>query len=63
MSGDIESAAAAAVRLAGGARLGSVLAVADPDAWLALDAGVRESTWHRSRFQPRWEHDAHCPRT
>ncbi|MET8035529.1 hypothetical protein [Streptomyces sp. NPDC005345] len=61
MSGDIESAAAAAVRLAGGARLGSVLAVADPDAWLALDAGVRESTWHRSRFQPRWEHDAALP--
>ncbi|MER5876289.1 hypothetical protein ABT119_10240 [Streptomyces sp. NPDC001910] len=61
MSGDIESAAAAAVRLAGGARLGSVLAVAEPDAWLALDAGVRASTWHRSRFQPRWELDAPLP--
>ncbi|MEU1534278.1 hypothetical protein [Streptomyces fagopyri] len=44
------------VRLAGGAPLRSTLDVADPGEWLALDAAVRETAWHDSRFQPEWEH-------
>ncbi|MER6983623.1 hypothetical protein ABT317_43400, partial [Streptomyces carpinensis] len=44
------------VRLAKGAGLGDALAVADPRAWLALDAGVREVDRYRPGHRPRWEH-------
>jgi hypothetical protein len=40
--------AGAAVRLAQGARLRSVLDVNDPGDWLALDAGVRHVAWYHS---------------
>ncbi|WP_431039016.1 hypothetical protein ACQYWQ_00025 [Streptomyces sp. P6-2-1] len=55
---DVEDGAAAAIRLAGGAPLRRTLDVADPDDWLALDAGVRKVAWHLSRFLPGWEHSA-----
>ncbi|MBD9735176.1 hypothetical protein IGX29_25905 [Streptomyces sp. H28] len=35
--------------------------VAGPGGWLALDAGVREAVWCRSRFLPEWEHTAPLP--
>ncbi|MFI7392463.1 hypothetical protein [Streptomyces tendae] len=58
---DVEAGAAAAVRLAGGAPLRSVLDVADPGDWLALDAGVREVAWYRPEFLPEWEHATPLP--
>ncbi|MGV9347742.1 hypothetical protein ACWDSD_23565 [Streptomyces spiralis] len=62
---DIEGGEAAAERLAKGVPLRDALAVADPRAWLALDAGVREVDWYRYRPGhlpgPRWEHAAPLP--
>ncbi|MFD9122490.1 hypothetical protein ACFU6M_32315 [Streptomyces bottropensis] len=58
---DIEDRAAAATRLAGGAPLHSLLDVADPADWLALDAGVREVAWCRSLFLPEWEQPVPLP--
>ncbi|MEU8883303.1 hypothetical protein [Streptomyces hydrogenans] len=58
---DIEGGRAAAARLAAGAPLHSVLDVADPADWLALDAAVREATWHHPQLLPRWEHAALLP--
>ncbi|MGW5852632.1 HEAT repeat domain-containing protein [Streptomyces sp. NPDC055254] len=55
---DIEDGTAAATRLAGGAPLQSMLDVADPGDWLALDAGVREVAWYRPQFLPEWEQSA-----
>lgn len=57
----VEGGAAAAVRLAGGAPLRETLDVTDPGDWLALDAGVREAVWERSRFLPGWERSAPLP--
>ncbi|MCF0085415.1 MULTISPECIES: hypothetical protein [unclassified Streptomyces] len=57
----VEGGAAAAARLAGGAPLRETLDVTDPGDWLALDAGVREAVWERSRFLPRWERSAPLP--
>ncbi|MGW5863397.1 hypothetical protein ACWFRJ_14640 [Streptomyces sp. NPDC055239] len=57
-----DDGAAAAVRLAQGASLGSVLAVTDTDGWLSLDAGVRELSWYRSvARRPDWERTAPLP--
>ncbi|MER6473143.1 hypothetical protein [Streptomyces collinus] len=61
MLGDGEAAAAAAIRLAGDAPLRSTLDVADPDDWLALDAGVRRVAWYHPQFLPDWEHSAPLP--
>lgn len=47
---DIDDGTAAATRLAGGAPVQSALDVADPGAWLALDAGVREVAGYRPEF-------------
>ncbi|MGW6060832.1 hypothetical protein [Streptomyces sp. NPDC055189] len=59
---EISDGAAAAVRLAEGASPGSILAVADADGWLALDAGVRELSWYRSVARlPDWERTAPLP--
>ncbi|WP_234020833.1 hypothetical protein [Streptomyces sp. 142MFCol3.1] len=58
---DIEVAAAAVVRLAGGAPLRSTLLVADPRDWLALDAAVREVAWHRSQSLSQWDRFAALP--
>lgn len=58
---DIGDGTVAAVQLATGAPLRSTLDVADPDDWLALDAGVREVAWYRSQFLPEWEHSAPLP--
>ncbi|MET7928643.1 hypothetical protein ABZT51_33435 [Streptomyces sp. NPDC005373] len=58
---DIGDGTVAAVQLATGAPLRSTLDVADPDDWLALDAGVREVAWYRSHFLPEWEHSAPLP--
>lgn len=58
---DIEDGTAAATRLAGGAPLQSMLDVADPGDWLALDAGVREVAWYRPQFLPEWEQSAPLP--
>ncbi|MEU0600421.1 hypothetical protein ABZ484_19575 [Streptomyces sp. NPDC006393] len=62
---DIEGGEAAAERLAQGVPLRDALAVADPRAWLALDAGVREADWYRYRPGhppgPRREHAAPLP--
>ncbi|MFK4071975.1 hypothetical protein [Streptomyces sp. NPDC029674] len=52
---------AAATRLAEGAPLHRALDVADPAAWLALDAEVREVAWYRPPFLPEWEHLAPLP--
>ncbi|MEV5802891.1 hypothetical protein [Streptomyces collinus] len=56
-----DDGAAAAIRLAGDAPLRSTLDVADPDDWMALDAGVREVAWYREPFVPEWEHSAPLP--
>ncbi|WP_242424515.1 hypothetical protein [Streptomyces sp. Root55] len=48
-------------QLAEGAPLHRTLDVADPAAWLALDAGVREVAWYRPQFLPEWEHLAPLP--
>ncbi|MGW5255700.1 hypothetical protein ACWERW_22240 [Streptomyces sp. NPDC004012] len=61
MRRDIKDGTAAAMRLAGDAPLRSTLDVADPGDWLALDAGVREVAWYRSRLLPEWEHSAPLP--
>lgn len=61
MLDDIENGAAAAARLVGGAPLHSTLDVASPADWLALDAGVREVTWHHARFLPGWGYSASLP--
>jgi hypothetical protein len=53
--------AGAAVRLAQGARLRSVLDVNDPGDWLALDAGVRHVAWYHSQLLPEWEQCAPLP--
>ncbi|MFE4720614.1 hypothetical protein ACFRLW_30190 [Streptomyces sp. NPDC056728] len=58
---DIGDGTVAAVQLATGAPLRSTLDVADPDDWLALDAGVREVAWYRSQFLPEREHSAPLP--
>ncbi|KUM89913.1 MULTISPECIES: hypothetical protein [Streptomyces] len=49
--------AAAAVRLAEGAALREAVDTADPAAWTALDAGVREIAWRSDepRWLPAWE--------
>ncbi|MFF5026051.1 hypothetical protein ACFY2J_17795 [Streptomyces collinus] len=53
--------AAAAIRLARDAPLHSTLDVADPDDWLALDAGVRKVAWYHPQSLPDWEHSAPLP--
>ncbi|MET7600724.1 hypothetical protein ACWERY_33815 [Streptomyces sp. NPDC004082] len=53
-----EDGAAAAVRLSHGVPLGDALAVADPGAWLALDAGVRALPRHRLRHLSWWNRSA-----
>ncbi|MEV8315935.1 hypothetical protein AB0Q95_17355 [Streptomyces sp. NPDC059900] len=61
---DGESAASAAVLLAQGAELLSVLAADDPDEWLSLDAEVREVPWHQwgqAEPLPAWEHASPLP--
>ncbi|MEV8017124.1 hypothetical protein AB0O76_12395 [Streptomyces sp. NPDC086554] len=61
-SEDSWDGAAAAVRLAEGAPLRSVVAaVADPDSWLSLDAGVREVSWYRGVPLSDWERAAPLP--
>ncbi|MGW0421055.1 hypothetical protein [Streptomyces sp. NPDC003015] len=45
MDGDTADSAAVAVRLAEGASLREVLDTADPAAWIALDAAVRQTAW------------------
>jgi hypothetical protein len=52
MHENLKDGTAIAARLAGGAPLRSALIVTDPDAWLALDAGVREVTYFRSDLMP-----------
>ncbi|MFC9284624.1 hypothetical protein [Streptomyces collinus] len=56
-----DDGAAAAIRLAGDAPLHSTLDVADPDDWLALDAGVRKVAWYRPTSLPEWEDSAPLP--
>ncbi|MFJ4808183.1 hypothetical protein [Streptomyces longwoodensis] len=52
----------AAVRLARGEAVGSVLDADDPAAWLALDAGARRGTWwHAGAVRAEWEHVAPLP--
>ncbi|MFI9028030.1 hypothetical protein [Streptomyces sp. NPDC053560] len=59
---DVRRDAGAAVRLAEGESVRDVLNVADPGAWLALDAGVREVRWYRSGAPvPEWEYAATLP--
>ncbi|GGV45806.1 hypothetical protein GCM10010277_37030 [Streptomyces longisporoflavus] len=61
---DGEKGVAAAVRLAEGARLRSVVAADDPVGWVSLDAGVREVSWSyptRTVPRPAWEHAAPLP--
>ncbi|MDH6519562.1 hypothetical protein M2163_003453 [Streptomyces sp. SAI-135] len=60
MGGDSGNGAAAAVRLAEGAALREVMDTADPAAWTALDAGVREAAWSTDGYQwlPAWEAEA-----
>ncbi|MGW0971194.1 hypothetical protein [Streptomyces sp. NPDC002516] len=58
---DIEDRTAAAMRLERGAPLPSTLDIADPDDWLALDAGVREVAWYRPQFLPEREQSALLP--
>lgn len=58
---DSRDGAAAAVRLAEGAPLRSVVAVADPGAWLWLDAGVREVSWYQGVPVPDWVRTAPLP--
>ncbi|GHD96127.1 hypothetical protein [Streptomyces naganishii] len=58
---DIEDGTAAATQLAGGAPLHSMLDVADPADWLALDAGAREVAWHRPQHLPGRERCAPLP--
>ncbi|MFE0130287.1 hypothetical protein ACFWY6_01635 [Streptomyces sp. NPDC059037] len=55
---DSRDGAAAAVRLAEGASLRSVVAVADCGAWLWLDAGAREVSWYQGVPLPDWERTA-----
>lgn len=53
---DVGSGGAAAGRLAHGAAVGDVLDVEDPEAWLALDQGVRADGWYYPPdVTPRWE--------
>ncbi|MFD4237109.1 hypothetical protein [Streptomyces sp. NPDC058542] len=59
MREDIEGKAA--TRLAGGTPLHSALDIADPGAWLALDAGVREVAWNRPQFLLGYEHSTPLP--
>ncbi|WP_020115888.1 hypothetical protein [Streptomyces canus] len=54
MGGDSGNGAAAAVRLAEGAALREAVDTADPAAWTALDAGVREIT-PGPDWLPAWE--------
>ncbi len=61
MLADTGDRTVAAARLAEGAPLHSVLDVADPGDWLALDAEVREAAWHRPQFLAEWEHSAPLP--
>ncbi|MFB7212370.1 HEAT repeat domain-containing protein [Streptomyces sp. NPDC056255] len=51
----------AAARLAGGAPLRTTVDVADPNDWLALDAGVREANRYRSQSLPEWGHSTPLP--
>jgi hypothetical protein len=55
---DIRGGEVAAVRLAGGAPVPTVLAVDDPWAWISLDAGVREVAGYRAADLPTWQHAA-----
>ncbi len=61
MLADTGDRTVAAARLAEGAPLHSVLDVADPGDWLALDAEVREVAWHRPQFLAELEHSAPLP--
>ncbi|MEU6113393.1 hypothetical protein ABZ840_02310 [Streptomyces sp. NPDC047117] len=63
MSGDdVRRGEVLAVRLAEGEALRDVLGAADPGAWLALDAGVREVRWYRPGGPiPEWECAATLP--
>jgi hypothetical protein len=57
MGGDIGGITAIAVRLAEGASLRDVLDPADPTAWTAWDAGVRQLAWRPDEYPwlPAWE--------
>jgi hypothetical protein len=55
---DVRGGEVAAVRLAGGAPVDSVLVVEDPRAWLALDEGARATHWYDAECLPRWEQTA-----
>ncbi|MFI1003422.1 hypothetical protein ACIP10_03840 [Streptomyces galbus] len=62
MDDDPRAGGAAAVRLARGEDVESVLDAGDPRAWLALDAGVRRATWWRAGGgRAEWERVAPLP--
>ncbi|MFF8928686.1 hypothetical protein ACF1AO_15580 [Streptomyces longwoodensis] len=62
MDDDPRAGEAAAVRLARGEAVESVLDADDPAAWLALDAGARRGTWwHAGAVRSEWEHVAPLP--
>ncbi|MFI9724143.1 HEAT repeat domain-containing protein [Streptomyces sp. NPDC052396] len=62
MREDTQGTNTAAARLAQGAALQDVLAVADPGDWLALDAAVRDAAWwYRAQLMPEWKDGASSP--